>query len=119
MHRQLKKFKSTGLFMDKKKSGRPKKITAEIEQQIVAWVEEDRRRLASLLLTMVHEKFDRLEVNDRTIRFTMRKHGYFGGFVMQQDNDPKHTSKLCKNYLKSKADEGVLRFSNGLRKAQT
>ena len=25
-----------------------------------------------------------------------------------QDNDPKHTSKLCKNYLKTKEDQGVL-----------
>lgn len=30
------------------------------------------------------------------------------GFTFQQDNDPKHTSKLCQNYLRSKEEEGVL-----------
>lgn len=30
------------------------------------------------------------------------------GFVFQQDNDPKHTSNYCQNYLKSKEEEGVL-----------
>ena len=28
-------------------------------------------------------------------------------FTLQQDNDPKHTSKLCKNYLKTNKDKGV------------
>jgi transposase len=32
------------------------------------------------------------------------------GFVLQQDNDPKHTSNLCKNYLKSKVDDGTLKI---------
>lgn len=30
------------------------------------------------------------------------------GFEFQQDNDPKHTSHLCMNYLRSKEEEGVL-----------
>lgn len=30
------------------------------------------------------------------------------GFVFQQDNDPKHTSRMCRNYLESKEREGVL-----------
>ena len=29
-------------------------------------------------------------------------------FMLQQDNDPKHTSKLCSSYLKSKEQKGVL-----------
>lgn len=29
-------------------------------------------------------------------------------FVLQQDNDPKHSSKLCKNYLEKKQEAGVL-----------
>jgi hypothetical protein len=32
------------------------------------------------------------------------------GFILQQDNDPKHTSNLCKTYLKSKEDNGTLRI---------
>ena len=31
------------------------------------------------------------------------------GFVHQQDNDTKHTSKLCQNYLDKKEAEGMLR----------
>ena len=30
------------------------------------------------------------------------------GFIFQQDNDRKHTSHLCSNYLQRKEDEGVL-----------
>ena len=29
-------------------------------------------------------------------------------FILQQDNDPKHTSKLCKNYLEQKQAAGIL-----------
>ena len=31
------------------------------------------------------------------------------GFVFMQDNDPKHISKLCKNYKKEQEDNGVLK----------
>lgn len=31
------------------------------------------------------------------------------GFVLQQDNDPKHTSRLCKNYLQSLENKKILR----------
>lgn len=30
------------------------------------------------------------------------------GFTFQQDNDPKHTFRLCKSYLESKESEGVI-----------
>lgn len=30
------------------------------------------------------------------------------GFHLQQDNDPKHTSKLCRGYLEEKQEEGTL-----------
>lgn len=29
-------------------------------------------------------------------------------FIFQQDNDPKHTSRLCKGYLTKKESDGVL-----------
>lgn len=32
------------------------------------------------------------------------------GFIMQQDNDPKHISGLCKNYLKKKEKDGTLKI---------
>ena len=31
---------------------------------------------------------------------------FCGGFILQQDDESKHNSKLCKNYLKTKADQG-------------
>ncbi|MDW1631377.1 transposase, partial [Vibrio sp. Y176] len=31
-------------------------------------------------------------------------------FTLQQDNDPKHTSKLCQRYLAKKEEEGTLRM---------
>ena len=84
VHRQLKKFKATGSFLDKKKTGRPKKISPDIGQQIVSWVEEDRRRSASLLVSMVYDKFDGLQLSDRAIRVMLRKHGYFGGSMFKK-----------------------------------
>ena len=30
--------------------------------------------------------------------------------MLQQDNDPKHTSKLCKNYLQRKAEAGTIKI---------
>lgn len=32
------------------------------------------------------------------------------GFVFQQDNDPKHTSKLCTDYINAKKRAGTLKF---------
>ena len=29
-------------------------------------------------------------------------------FLFQQDNDPKHTSRLCKGYLTKKGSDGLL-----------
>lgn len=30
-------------------------------------------------------------------------------FIFQQDNDPKHTSKICKGYMQEQEDDGVLK----------
>ena len=32
------------------------------------------------------------------------------GFILQQDNDPKHTSMLCKNYLRREEQDGRLQI---------
>ena len=32
------------------------------------------------------------------------------GFILQQDNDPKHTSRLCQNYLQRKEQDGGLQI---------
>ena len=32
------------------------------------------------------------------------------GFILQQDNDPKHTSRLCQNYLRRKEQDGRLQI---------
>ena len=32
------------------------------------------------------------------------------GFVLMQDNDPMHTSKLCQRYIKSKEEQHVLQL---------
>ena len=58
------------------------------------------------------------------IQGTLNQHGYHSilqrcaipsglrlvgqSFVFQQDNDPKHTSRLCKGYLTKKESDGVL-----------
>ena len=34
--------------------------------------------------------------------------GTLYNFLLQQDNDPKHTSKLCKNYLGKKQSASIL-----------
>ena len=32
------------------------------------------------------------------------------GFVLMQDNDPKHTSRLCQKYIKSKEEQHILQL---------
>ena len=32
------------------------------------------------------------------------------GFILMQDNDPKHTSKLCQMYFKSKEEQHILQL---------
>ena len=36
------------------------------------------------------------------------------GFVLMQDNDPKHTCKLCQRYIKSKKEQHVLQLMSWL-----
>jgi len=55
IQRQLRKFKETSSFEDKAKTGRPTKWTDEIEKQVTAWTEEDRRHTTTKLSKMVLE----------------------------------------------------------------
>lgn len=38
------------------------------------------------------------------------KHVIGRGFELQQDNDPKHTSKLCTDYIRKKQQQGELKI---------
>jgi hypothetical protein len=53
-------------------------LNPEIEAQIVAWIEEDRRNSAPKLKAPVLDKFN-VDVNERTIGLSLKKLGYFGG----------------------------------------
>jgi hypothetical protein len=74
----MKKFSITKSFLDKTKTGRPKILSAEILDQRLAWVEEDRRSTAPKLKSMVQEKFG-VDVHERTIRRFLQQKGFFGG----------------------------------------
>jgi transposase len=80
VQRQIKKLKEKGSFADKDKSGRPKKLTAEMENQLIAWVEEDRRTSSPKLKTLLLEQFG-VDVNERTIRVVLKKKGFLVVFV--------------------------------------
>lgn len=57
-------------------------------------------------------------IMDKTVYHRILQHsaipsgiGLLGyGFVFQQDNDPKHTSNHCMNYLKNKEEDGTLQI---------
>jgi transposase len=70
--RQINKFRQTSSFLDKEKAGRPKKISPEIENQLVAWVESDRRNTSSKLKTLVQEQFG-IDVNERNGQENLKK----------------------------------------------
>jgi transposase len=78
VQRQLKSFKETSSFLDKQKQGRPKKMSEEIEQQVVAWIEEDRRNTTAKLRKLVQEHFGVI-ICESSIRNVLKKKGYFGG----------------------------------------
>ena len=78
VQRQVAKHKQTQTFCDKEKTGRPSKFTEEIKNQIISWVEEDRRSTSTKLSSSIKEKID-VEINERTIRTFLKGKGYFGG----------------------------------------
>jgi len=75
---------------------------------------------------MVWGCFSYTGVGDHRIKGTLEQKGYHSilsrhcipsgkrligrGFVVQQDNDPKRTSKLCSNYLQRKEESGALKM---------
>ena len=76
--RILTKFKNSGSFSPKKKSGRPKKITPNKEARIVQLCEEYRKRPASEINAMMREEDPSFKVNDTAIRYYLRKNGLHG-----------------------------------------
>jgi transposase len=78
VQRQMNKLKVSNTYLDKEKTGRPRKITEEVGNQILSWIEEDRRNTSSKLSSLVKEKFS-VDVGERAIRIFLTNKGYFGG----------------------------------------
>ncbi|CAJ0946454.1 unnamed protein product [Ranitomeya imitator] len=76
-------------------------------------------------LTLVNKSDECDPITNRKIASILNQHGYHSilqrhaipsglrlvgpAFIFQQDNDPKHISRLCKGYLTKKESDGVLR----------
>jgi transposase len=104
-YRTLKKFKETGNLLNKPKSGRKRNTTPEIDKEIKDLCNEDRSRTSTQITAMLKQKYHQILIH-HAIPSGLRLGGR--GFVFQQDNDPKHTSALVKNYLNKKETDGTL-----------
>ena len=71
--RQLTKYKDTQNFMDSPKLGRPKKITPEIEKELISLVEEKRTRTSGELVALLQEKFPGLSCFGKRWTVVLRK----------------------------------------------
>ena len=83
----------------------------------------DKKKLNSWLI--IDNANVNIHAQSKTPEGTLNQHGYHSilqrhastsglrlvgpSFIFQQDNDPKHTSRLCKGYLTKKESDGVLR----------
>jgi transposase len=76
--RVVKQFKETESFSPKAKSGRPKKINAEKEAEIIALIEENRQRTSPEILTIMQERDPEFKVHPDHISSILRKHDYNG-----------------------------------------
>jgi transposase len=76
--RTIKQFKTDGHFLPKPKSGRPKKVTAQHEAEIIRLVEEDRRRTAGEINFIMQQQDPSFKVHNDHIGRILRKNGYFG-----------------------------------------
>ena len=71
---------------------------------------------------MVWGLFDNCKVRDlRKVKGKLNQIGYHTipsgtqlvghqGFLLMQNNDPKHTNKLCQRYIKNKEEQHVLQL---------
>jgi transposase len=76
--RVLKQFKTTGNFLHKKKSGRPRKVTHEKEAELLRLCEENRKRCAPELNELLKEQDASFNVTNASICSYLRKNGLFG-----------------------------------------
>ncbi|KAF7662923.1 hypothetical protein LDENG_00223160 [Lucifuga dentata] len=69
--------------------------------------ERSRNYLVQVKGIMKKEKYHSI-LQRHTIPSSLRIIGQ--NFILQQDNDPKHSSKLCQNYIHSKEKQKALRI---------
>jgi transposase len=71
-------FRKSASFQPKKKTGRPKKISLEIEQEIVRLSEENRLLTSGHINSLLREKDPNFAVHDSLIRRVLIKNGLDG-----------------------------------------
>jgi transposase len=72
VQRQMNKLKLSQTHLDKEKTGRPTKLTEEIRDQLISWIEEDRRNTCSKLSSLIKEKLS-VDISERTMHIRTKE----------------------------------------------